>query len=226
MTKNQRQPDEITEDNIMSTAPVVARALEDLLREALQRWQQSQRQRNIAPRFCGDGEMTMPENQYCPDYTSHPGETLLDILLERRLTAARLAEMSGLGASAIADLIGGVAPITRTIARALEKALGPSVQFWLNRQRQYDTVLRDQARADAVLDEIIKYKRANDGIAPSVRELVALCDLPGVGSVSQLLPLLARLEMQDKIMRLPKGATRNIQVVGGAWVFDDEDEGG
>ncbi len=133
--------------------------------------------------------------------------------------AEQLSEQTGLGTAIILDIRDGKTPITLATAWVLGKAIGPSAQFWLKRQRQHDATLRDQARAEAVFDAIVEYKTANDGIAPSVRELLVLCALPGVSSTSQMVPILARLEAQGRIERAPKGATRNIRVPGAAWVF-------
>lgn len=79
-----------------------------------------------------------------PDWTLHPGICLRKILDDRGISKAELARMTGLGPETIAGILGFTVAIDRLTARRLEAALGgPSAQFWLNYQANYQ---RDLAR--------------------------------------------------------------------------------
>lgn len=79
----------------------------------------------------------MAENQYCPDEVSPPGETLLEVLEERGMTQADLAERTGRPRTTIDEIIKGKAAITPETALQLEKALGVPASFWNARETRF-----------------------------------------------------------------------------------------
>ena len=81
------------------------------------------------------------QNQYTPDYVSPPGETLQEILEERGMSQAELAERTGRPKKTINEIINGKAAITPETALQLERVLGISASFWNNRERQYREAL-------------------------------------------------------------------------------------
>lgn len=85
-----------------------------------------------------------------PDWVSPPGETVADLLEERDISPAALAAKIGTSAKEVSDLLSGSAPITPTLAAALQRALGPSEAFWLAREEQYrnDLARLQQTTAD------------------------------------------------------------------------------
>lgn len=76
-----------------------------------------------------------------PDWISLPGETVEDLLEERRWTQAELAERTGLTRKHINDLLRGRAHISADTASRLDKVLGGTAQFWLTREAQYRAAL-------------------------------------------------------------------------------------
>jgi HTH-type transcriptional regulator/antitoxin HigA len=68
---------------------------------------------------------------------SKPGDTILETLIHIKMSQAELAERMGKTPSKVNDLISGKEPITVTTAFQLEKVLGISAQFWLNREILY-----------------------------------------------------------------------------------------
>jgi len=80
-----------------------------------------------------------------PDWVSPPGHTILDILEERGWSQAELAERMGYTRKHINLLIKGVAGITEETALKLERVLGSTAGFWLNREAQYREMLARQA---------------------------------------------------------------------------------
>jgi plasmid maintenance system antidote protein VapI len=85
------------------------------------------------------------ENTYTPDWVSPPGETLSDILKERKITRTEFASRMKLPKKTINQLIKGKAEITVCIAYKMELALGvPSARFWIERERLYRESLVNQ----------------------------------------------------------------------------------
>jgi SOS-response transcriptional repressor LexA len=77
-----------------------------------------------------------------------------------------------------------------------------------------------QARLDKIAGEIfdfvVEYKRAHDGMSPSLREIQERLGAPSHNVVYRCL---RRLVADGRIVMHEKGAARGIIVVGGAWVF-------
>lgn len=78
------------------------------------------------------------QNEYAPDYVSHPGETLEELLEERGITQAELAERTGRPRKTISEIISGKAAITPETAQQLELVLDVPARFWNNLQRDYE----------------------------------------------------------------------------------------
>lgn len=69
----------------------------------------------------------------------HPGKILRQEILEaRNISQSQLAQATGLPVSRINDLVKERRGITVDSAIRLSKALGTSVDLWLNLQRSYD----------------------------------------------------------------------------------------
>ena len=80
-------------------------------------------------------------NSYRPDYVSHPGITLLDVLNDRGMSQAELSRRSGRPKKTINEIIQGKSAISSITALQFEKVLGIPSEFWLDRQRHYDESL-------------------------------------------------------------------------------------
>lgn len=74
---------------------------------------------------------------FTPDWVSPPGETIADLLEERDWTQAQLAERLGYTPKHVSLLINGKASVTEEAALKLERVLGSTAAFWLNREAQY-----------------------------------------------------------------------------------------
>lgn len=79
-------------------------------------------------------ETTYP---FTPDWISPPGDTIADLLEERDWTQAQLAERLGYTTKHVSQLSNGKAPIGEETALKLERVLGSTAGFWLNREAQY-----------------------------------------------------------------------------------------
>jgi len=76
-------------------------------------------------------------NNFQPNWISSPGETISDILIERKITNKEFAKKMGCTAAFITKLLNGKYNITLEIADKLAKSLGSSKAFWLKREAQY-----------------------------------------------------------------------------------------
>jgi HTH-type transcriptional regulator / antitoxin HigA len=94
------------------------------------------------------------QNQYTPDFVSPPGETLLEILEEKGMSQAELAERTGRPKKTINEIIKGKAALTPETAMQLERALGTPANFWNNRERNYREGLARQAERKALAEYI------------------------------------------------------------------------
>jgi len=81
--------------------------------------------------------MTELIHPFTPDWVSPPGDTIADLLEERDWTQAQLAEHLGYTTKHISQLISGKAPIGKETALKLERVLGSTAGFWLNREALY-----------------------------------------------------------------------------------------
>jgi addiction module HigA family antidote len=81
------------------------------------------------------------ENQYIPDIVSPPGETLEEVLSERRMSQAELAERMGRPKKTINEIVKGKAAITAETAIQFERVLGVPASFWMAREQNYREAL-------------------------------------------------------------------------------------
>jgi HTH-type transcriptional regulator / antitoxin HigA len=88
------------------------------------------------------------DHQYEPDFVSPPGETLLDVLEERGMSQAELAERTGRPKKTISEIINGKAAITPETALQLERVLGIPARFWNEREKNYQEFLAKQREQD------------------------------------------------------------------------------
>ncbi len=76
-------------------------------------------------------------NEYLPELVSVPGETLQEVLDERGISQAELAERMGRSKKTINEIIQGKAAITPETALQLERVLGIPAAFWNNLEGNY-----------------------------------------------------------------------------------------
>lgn len=92
-------------------------------------------------------------NDFQADWISAPGNTMADILAERCLSIGVFAKNIGRTIEYTQELLDGRVILTNDDAERLEKVLGGSSAFWINREIQYRADLRrifgDQASDDA-----------------------------------------------------------------------------
>jgi addiction module HigA family antidote len=77
------------------------------------------------------------KHEFRPDWASAPGDTIADILQDRKLSVAAFAQRIEETPERATDLLQGRASITLAMARRLQRVLGASVEFWMSRDYQY-----------------------------------------------------------------------------------------
>jgi HTH-type transcriptional regulator/antitoxin HigA len=75
--------------------------------------------------------------EFKPDWGSPPGDTIADILKERRLDLREAATRAGMHPVTLSALLRGEAAIGPAEAAGLAKLTGASSEFWLEREKQY-----------------------------------------------------------------------------------------
>ena len=81
--------------------------------------------------------MTEQEQTSSPDWASPPGDTIVDLMEEKGWTRIELARRLGFSARHLNQLINGSVSITNDTALRLERVLGSTANFWLNREANY-----------------------------------------------------------------------------------------
>ncbi len=76
-------------------------------------------------------------HEFEPDFVSLPGETLQEVLEERGISQANLAERTGRPKKTINEIVQGKTAITPETALQLERVLGVPATFWNNLERDY-----------------------------------------------------------------------------------------
>jgi len=76
-------------------------------------------------------------NEYMPDSVSLPGETLQEVLDDRQMTQAELAERMGRPKKTVNEIVQGKAALTPETALQLERVLGVPASFWNNLEQNY-----------------------------------------------------------------------------------------
>ncbi len=79
---------------------------------------------------------------WCPDWATHPGEHLEELLRTRRWTDEGLARTTGLPLDLIRGVIAGTRPVTPEMAQRLERVLDLKASVWINLQANWDAAQR------------------------------------------------------------------------------------
>jgi addiction module HigA family antidote len=84
-----------------------------------------------------------PEQRDQRDWTSAPGETIQDLLVMRGISLKDLAIKMLVSPDELRKIVYEAAEIEAGMAEKLARALGPSVEFWLAREKNYrDDLIR------------------------------------------------------------------------------------
>lgn len=81
------------------------------------------------------------QRAFRPDRASPPGDTIAELLEERGWTQVELAERTGYTRKHINELLAGKKSLTPDAASRLERVLGSTAEFWLNREAHYQAAV-------------------------------------------------------------------------------------
>lgn len=84
--------------------------------------------------------------EFKPDWVSPPSDTIMDLLEEKGWTQKELAIRLGYTGKHLSQLISGKVSLSIDAAARLERVLGGSVEFWMNREANYQ---RHKTRIEA-----------------------------------------------------------------------------
>lgn len=114
-----------------------------------------------------------------PNWTSAPGDTIMDLLNERNLSVSAFAAKMEDSVEAVENLIEGQLEITTEISLKLSNVLGSSVDFWLRREFQYrEDLIRLNKVAETAwlkllpISDMIKFGWIKQNISKSVPALL------------------------------------------------------
>jgi HTH-type transcriptional regulator/antitoxin HigA len=77
------------------------------------------------------------------DFIIHPGETLAEVLKDRKMSQKELAIKTEMTEKYISTVISGQENISSSFANKLEYALGIETEFWMNLQANYEREKKD-----------------------------------------------------------------------------------
>ncbi|MBK5242789.1 HigA family addiction module antitoxin [Clostridium sp.] len=77
------------------------------------------------------------ENKYTPTIAIPPGETIKENLEVLEMSQTELSARIGITTKHLSNIINGLAPITYETALKLEVVIGPSAEFWMNLEINY-----------------------------------------------------------------------------------------
>ena len=83
-----------------------------------------------------------------PDFVTSPGETLSEMLDERKMTQAELAERMGRPKKTINEIIQAKTAITPETSVQFERVFGVPAEFWINREARYREYLAKKEEAE------------------------------------------------------------------------------
>jgi len=126
-------------------------------------------------------------------------------LTAQEIDAIRRDYISGLTIHEIATKNSVCKPTVYRYTREIERDAGKA--------RRYVKGFRERIDYSDILDFIVQYKRDNDGISPSIREIAASCDMSQGGTVYAL----ERLIESGEIRKIGTYYSRSICVTGGEW---------
>lgn len=121
--------------------------------------------------------MNSQVERFAPDWASAPGDTILDLMEERDWNQIELANRLGFSTKHLNQLIKGKVTLTYDTAQKLERVLGSTVSFWMNRESKYrQHVARLKAEKNCAnwtiwLDELPVNDLKNVGAIENIRSI-------------------------------------------------------
>ncbi len=107
------------------------------------------------------------------EFIIHPGETLKEILEDRKMTQRELAKRTGVTEKHVSTIVNGLKPISVSYAKKLEYALGINAMFWINLQANYDKEFADYEEMNNISVE-------EQAIVSDIKDITKFCSEVGL----------------------------------------------
>jgi len=135
------------------------------------------------------------------EFIIHPGETLKEILKDRKMSQRELSIRTDVTEAHVSSVVNGQKAISVSYAKKLEYALGIDASFWINLQAHYDKELADFEEVNEISDEELTILKKLNHI---VQHLKKKQILEAVACESMLVISLRRLLNISSLTRIPQ----------------------
>lgn len=123
-------------------------------------------------------------SNFQPNWVSKPGDTIIDILNDRKLSVSAFAQTIRYKKQDVEEIISGKKEINQEVATLLESCLGSSASFWLNREFQYRSNLARIEEEKSWLKELPVKDMVDRGWIGKTNNLLQAClDFFGVPNI-------------------------------------------
>lgn len=156
------------------------------------------------------------------DLIIHPGETIKEILEDKKMTQEELAIRTGYSAKHISEIVSGKKDISSKFANALEYVFGIPTQFWVNLQGNYDKEVLELEKINNIkkeefdilheLKDVVKYCEDNKIIESGLNKSLTLLSMRKFLNVNNLTSI-PNLPLQQVAFRGSKKIKVNINVL-------------
>lgn len=130
------------------------------------------------------------------DFIIHPGETIKEVLEEKKMNQEELAIRTGFSPKHVSEVVNGKKGISPSFAKSLEYVLGMPASFWINLQGIYDKEILeykeqeeiDENEVDIVksLREVIKYAENLEIMTKTKNVISQIIELRNICNVNNL----------------------------------------
>ena len=145
--------------------------------------------------------MVEKESGLSRDFIIHPGETLLEIINEKKMSQKELAIRCGVSEKHISTVLNGKKNISADFAKKLEYALGIDTIFWMNLQNSYNNEIIKYEEIHNITDEEFSIlKRLKDILVDLKNDSFISSNLTCVDEVMEL----RRLFNISNLLNIPK----------------------
>lgn len=156
------------------------------------------------------------------DLIIHPGETIKEILEDKKMTQEELAVRTGFSSKHVSEVISGKKNISSNFANRLEYALGIPTSFWINLQGIYDKEILELEKKNNIeekefqvlseLSEIVKYCEKSDIISVDAARSMKILNMRRFLNVNDL-TVIPNLPLQQVAFRRSSKLKVNLYVL-------------
>lgn len=130
------------------------------------------------------------------DFIIHPGETIKEILEEKKMTQEELAIRSGFSPKHVSEVVNGKKSISPSFAKSLEYVFGIPFSFWINLQGIYDKEILEYTEQEEIdenevnivreLKQLIKYAESLEIMSKTKNVISQIIELRNICNVNNL----------------------------------------